>query len=201
MMARYNLKILLLQVGLLGCIPSAFTRSISSVYTGDCDSIFLSNGTAFAVKNLNWNDEGISFAFCHDSTSLMRTAPWMQIHHIKKVDGSIMESPAVVLSKVSTLTEDELRVEDQVDKMHLMAILALPAILLFGLGFILAVVVLVKAKRLRKAVIGHPNEHRLLRKIKRSKLIAMAMLFSWVLLGLIQFVYLIYLFSLLGKEQ
>jgi hypothetical protein len=126
MMARYNLKILLLQVGLLGCIPSAFTRSISSVYTGDCDSIFLSNGTA---------------------------------------------------------------------------ILALPAILLLGLGFILAVVVLVKANRPRKAVIGHPNEHRLLRKIKRSKLIAMAMLFSWALLGLIQFVYLIYLFSLLGKAQ
>lgn len=197
-MAHYKLGILLFVAGILFCTPSAFSRSGLPSSAIECDSLFLSNGTVFAIKNLSSNDDGISFAFCKDSSSQMHTAPWMQVHHIKKADGSIMESSAV-LGKKPTFTNAELRVEEQVDNLYLMAVLSIPALLLFGLGIVLALIVLFKSTKFRKAVLGHPNERGLLRKIKRSRRIVKAMLFSLLLVGLIEIGYLIYLFSLFDK--
>jgi hypothetical protein len=199
MMAQYILKVLILGAGLFFCTTSAFTRTSSAIYSNECDSIFLSNGSVFAVKNLSCDEAGISFVFCNDSSNQLRTAPWMQIHHIKKADGSILESPAMLPPKEPGLTKDEFRLEQQVGRLHLMALIAIPLLLLFGFGIILAVIILVKAKKLRKQVIAHPNHQRLLKKIKRSKMIAIAILFSWLLLGLIGFAYLIYFFSLFNK--
>ena len=76
-MAQYILKVLILGAGLLCCIPFAFTHTASPVYTSQCDSIFLSNGSVFAIKNLSWNDAGISFEFCNDSSFLDLELFWL----------------------------------------------------------------------------------------------------------------------------
>lgn len=197
-MAQFKIGMLLLVVGMFFCTPSAFSRAASSIYSNECDSLFLSNGKAYAVKNLVWNESEVSFSFCADSTHRIQTAPWMQIHHLKKSDGQWVDSP-LRKEKAMVLNPVESQLEQKVNNLYSLAVLALPAILLFGLGFILAFIVLVKGNRLKKALIGHPKEKTLLKRIKKAQLIAKVMLLSWLFVGLIGFGYLIYFFSQFGK--
>jgi len=52
-----------------------------------CDSLYLTNGTVFAIKNLQTGKNEITFSFCDDTANQIHTAPWMQMRQIKKADG------------------------------------------------------------------------------------------------------------------
>jgi hypothetical protein len=188
------IKRLVFVVGLLLVAQSTNASTIKAAV--ECDSIFLSNGKVYAVKKLSWTKAEVSFAFCDDAESNLITAPWQQIRRIKRADGSVLYS-----SEGSVLTAEELRLEREVNGLRSMAIIAIPTILLFGLGLVLAFVVLIRGAKLKKAIVGHPKEQQLKKILKRAGWIAKAILLGWLTVGLIGFGYIIYIFSLFGKNQ
>lgn len=173
--------------------------ALSAAIPPECDSLFLSNGHVYAIRNLSTAKEGITFAFCDDISGEVHTAPWMQVHHIKRADGTVIsgnqkpEPPA--------LTEDEQKLEDEVDALHTMSILAFPAMLLFCTGIFLAIIVLARGRNLLKRIPGHPNENYLRRKIMRARRLARGLLIGLLILGAILLGYIIYFFSLFDKMQ
>lgn len=200
-MTHYWFKLLAAAAILLFAQPAFSSTLLSARSGGECDSIFLSNGKAYAVKQLSWNDSEVSFAFCDDPEGKMHTAPWMQIDHLKKADGSVIDSPARRASGPG-LNQEELRLEKQVSNLKTTAIISVVATLLFApVGIIMAIIVLGRSATLKKAVIGHPNEKSLLKKIKRSVRIVKTMLLLLLILGMAMFGYLIYFFSLFDKNQ
>ncbi len=138
----------------------------------DCDSLFLSNKKAIAVKNLMLTKEEVSFSYCDDTTSRTYTAPWMQVNYIKKADGTIMDSPFKKEADDMSPHPDE--IEKEVDRLMVMAIISIPATLLV-VGLFLSVAVLIVGKKYKKKVAGHPKEQQLRKKIKRAMWVAAAL--------------------------
>lgn len=136
----------------------------------DCDSLFLSNHRVVAVKNLMVTDSEVSFAYCDDTTNTQRSAPWMQVSHIKKVDGSIINSPFQKnTAEGQSAANDEM--EQKVNGLMVTAIISIPMTII-GIGFIMAVAVLILGSKYKRRIVGHPREQALRRKIRRATWIA-----------------------------
>lgn len=136
----------------------------------DCDSLFLSNHRVVAVKNLVVTGSEVSFAYCDDTTSTQHSAPWMQVSHIKKADGSVINSPFQKNTvEVQPAANDEM--EQKVNSLMVTAIISIPMTII-GIGFIMAVVVLILGSKYKRRIVGHPREQALRRKIRRAMWIA-----------------------------
>lgn len=150
----------------------------------DCDTMVLSNGKLILVKNLDWNQNELRFSYCDDSENKPLTAPWQQIKYVAKAGGSRFEAPSRS-PETLPFTQDQTCVEQEVKNLQILAILSFPALLLFGAGIVTAIIVWVKARRLKRLIIGHPNEARLRKKIRSSLLIVKILLGLLFILGLI----------------
>ena len=159
-------------------------HAIAGTIATECDSLFLSNGSVYAVKNVDINRDGILFSYCNDTTNARLDAPWMQVHHIKKADGTIIYSGFE--KQVETpLSAEQLEMEKKVDALFSLSIIAFPAVFFFGVGLLLSIVVLAQGAVLIKKTGGHPNEKYLRRRIKRARPLAKINLFAFLLLALI----------------
>ena len=185
-----HLMVVFIAASAFGSIPLA----------GDCDSLILSNGTVYAVKNVVATKDHVSFSYCDDLTNTVHTAPWMQVSRIKKADGSELVSPAfrpekpVVPEPVLTKAEQDL--EDQVEAVEKLSRISIPLAFVAGIGLFLAIVALNRGKRLLKAIVGHPNEAKLKRMLKRARRTSIIILavFAVAAIVLISFIaYLVYL--------
>lgn len=165
--------------------------------TGDCDSLVLSNGTVYAVKNVVATQDYVSFSYCDDATNTLHTAPWMQVNRIKKADGSELISPAfrpakpVVPEPVLTKAEQDL--EDQVEAVFQLSRIAIPLAFVAGSGVFLAIIALNRGKRLLKAIAGHPNEAKLKKMLKRARRTSAIILAVFAAAAIVLFSFIFYL--------
>lgn len=186
---------LLLAICFIGLQPASASVIFQPVST-NCDSLFLSNGSAVAVKNLSWDKNELTFSYCDDTTNVVRTAPWQQIRRIKKSDGTRVDSPYPAQEKWTPPVKSDL--EKEVDLLNGIADFSIPAVFL-GIGFILSIIVLIKSANLYKRIAGLPNEAYLRQRIRRARRIAKFGLFIWLLMALFLIGYAIYFFSLFNK--
>lgn len=184
-------------VSLLLTIFVSTNASGSIPKAGDCDSLILSNGTVYAVKNVVASIDYVSFSYCNDASNTVQTVPWMQVKRIKKADGSELVSPAFKPAKPvepePVLTAAEQDLENQVKAVFKLSRIAVPAILLFGAGLVLAVIVLDRRKRLLKAIAGHPNEAKLKNLLKRAHRNAWLILFIFTAAAIVLISFVAYL--------
>ncbi|MBL7827957.1 MAG: hypothetical protein JNJ57_15110 [Saprospiraceae bacterium] len=161
------------------CLSDQLAASIPK-HHDPCDSLFLSNGRGYAIKNLQTTPEGISFVFCDDPSSQVHQAPWMQIARIKKADGTELVSPALTTPSISEppLTPAEQALEDKVIGLKKTSNWIFPLLFVGGLGIFLAIIVLITAQQRLRAIVGHPREAKLRKILKRIKLR------SWLVIGL-----------------
>lgn len=171
----------------LGSIPRA----------GDCDSLVLSNGTVYAVKNVVATQDQVSFSYCNDATNTVQTAPWMQVNRIKKADGSELISPAFrpvqPVAPEPALTKAEQALEDQVEAVAQLSRIAIPLAFVAGIGLFLAIVALNRGKRLLKAIAGHPNEAKLKKMLKRARRTSFIILAVFAVAAIVLFSFIAYL--------
>ena len=161
----------------------------------DCDTMILSNGKVVLVKNLSWNDQEVTFSYCDDPENKLLKAPWQQVRQLKKTGADNVGVP-VPQPKADTLSLEEGRLEREVKSLYLMAVLSVPALLLFGAGIILAFIVLFRSAKLKRAIVGHPNEAALRKKLRRARRIVKILLWILFAIGLFEVGYVFYLLSL-----
>lgn len=185
------------------------SAAIPRTCVGNCDSLILTNGKVWAVKNIQYTKSAVYFSYCNDSLGQILSAPLAQIQLIKRQDGQILYSrakatspePKPALAEAGpVLTESEMELEKQVRQLNVMANLILPGMLLFGAGIFLAIITLVWSGQLRKAVANHPNKLALLKRIRRARRIAGITLVLLLTFGLAMIAYIIYFFSLFDKQ-
>lgn len=186
---------LLLVVALTPTVAWSSTPCERPLLDDPCDSLFLTNGKAFAIKNLQTSETEARFSFCDDSTNHPQSAPWMQIRRIKKADGAIIMSP---LAPKQSDTRSDL--EKKVDKVLLQSALSIPLFLLF-VGPFLGVYAFLRTRSLLKKIKGQPGEDRLRRKLRWATFLSCV---AWgiPLLGVLYGLgVLIWIFVMLSKEQ
>jgi hypothetical protein len=186
--------LLLMLAGMVVASPRLRADDVRSNPTPqECDSIYLSNGKAYAVKNLVLMEKEISFQFCEDLENRPQTAPWQRIDHIKKVDGTLIDSPFKKKTPPSLLEKKETQVfsekkvadfhptpEELEKKIKNLFLIALLSPFLFGITTILIVYPL--AKKYHNALPGHPKEQQLRKKLEWATWLSILLPLSFMLL-------------------
>lgn len=161
-------------------------QSVSIETQIECDSIYLSNRKVYAVKNLVLTEKEISFQFCEDLENRPQTAPWLRIDHIKKADGTLIDSPykkkiLPPVEKKEAPIQPKKKAEDfrptpeELEK-KVKNLFWIALISPFVFGAISILIVYALAHKYSNALSGHPKERQLRKKLKWAKRLMLALL-------------------------